>query len=408
MKKLGRDYWLLWSGFSVSTLGTYLSLLVINLFIYQTTKSPFMVGVFLLVRLLPAFFMGNIAGVLADKFNRKYLIITADIMRALLITSVIFLRENIYPLYFIIFGIAICDRLYQSSLGGSIPNLVKKDEIVVANSYLAGGRTIALVAGPMTGGLLISTGSYTIAFSIDALTYVFSAIVTSLTISKFHEVATQQTRKNIGILSGLKEGYGFIFARTSLFSIILLRCIDAFGSSAINIGLPIFADSLNYLTAGVCYALMFACFGVGEMIGSLYLSRRKFILTAPPEIVVGFAILFMGLFFGISLSWQNLFSALIFLLLSGLFEGITVVTYSTYLQRNPDEMRGRIVGTSETSVWTSMAVGMFFSGLLAETAAISIVVQFFGGLIVIGSVIHLIIWRKKLIQPTLKLAPEEN
>lgn len=94
MEKLGKNYWLLLGGYTISTFGTYLSLVVINLFIYQVTGSALFVGIFMLLRLVPAFFMGNIAGVLADKYDRKYLIIIADLIRATLMLSIIFLHDE--------------------------------------------------------------------------------------------------------------------------------------------------------------------------------------------------------------------------------------------------------------------------------------------------------------------------
>lgn len=393
MNRLGKNYWLLWSAYSVSTLGTYLSLIVMNLFIYQVTKSPVLVGVFLLFRLLPSFFMGNVAGVLADKFDRRRLIIVADLVRALLIFSVIFLREDIYPLYFVITLMSICDRLFQSAMGGSIPNIVGQQNVVVANSYLATGRTIALISGPLIGGALISFQNYALAFGIDALTYLFSATMFYAITADFH--STPLAKRKIGIFRGLKEGYVFIWANLSLLSIILIRSMDAFGSSAINVGTPIFADGLKQFTAGVCYGLIYASFGLGEMIGSLVIARTDFVRRRPPELVVGVSILFMGLFFGIAFSKPDIYFTMAFLLLSGLAEGVTAVTYNVYLQKSPDNIRGRIVGTSETSVWSTMAIGMFLSGLLAEKISISYVVQIFAGLIIVSCIVHLVLWKRK-------------
>jgi len=391
MHKINKNFWLLCGGYTVSTAGTYLSLIVINLFIYQVTRSAMLVGVFLLLRLVPAFFMGNIAGVAADRFNRKHLMIAADLCRAALIFSVVLMREDIFPLYFIIFGIAIFDRLYQSCMGGSIPNIAGSENMLSANAYLATGRTIALVTGPVLGGLLLSTGRFEVAFALDAATYLFSAVMIFSIKTRFN-ATTVAARAKVRLWKGVKEGYGYIFARAGLFSIILIRCLDAFGSSALNVGLPIFADNLKAGGAGVSYGLMFAFFGAGEMIGALFLARRKFVTERPPELVVGVTILFMAVFFGMALNGGSLHSCLALLLLSGIAEGVTSVTYNILLQKNPDEIRGRIVGTSETSVWTSMGVGMFISGLLAEHLPIGHVVGLFAAIIIAGSAAQIIYW----------------
>lgn len=394
MERLGTNFWKLWSGYTVSTLGTYLSLIVINLFIYQVTGSALLVGVFLLLRLIPAFFMGNIAGVLADTRDRRSIMIIADVVRAALIFSMIFARSDIALLYVLVFGIAICDRLYASALGGGLPNIAGPAGLVKANAYLASGRTIALVGGPILGGLLASLGGTAVAFGVDAATYLFSAAMVSLMTVRFQTAAT--SRKRVGLWAGLKEGYGFIFARAGLLGIILVRALDAFGSSALNVGTPIFVSGFSHPKPGICYGLMYAAFGIGEMLGSLVLSRRPAVQGRAPELVVGVSILVMALAFGVALSAPLLPLALAGMMMSGLAEGVTVVTYNIALQRNPDEIRGRVVGTSETSVWTAMGIGMFLSGLLAERLPIGAVVWIFAAFIICGCIVHLALWRRRL------------
>lgn len=405
MERLGKNFWCLWGGFTVSTTGSYISLIVVNLFIYQVTGSALLVGTFFLLRLIPAFFMGNIAGVLADKYDRKYLIVLADVVRAALIFSMIFVKDDIFPLYFLIFGISICDRLYFSCIGGSLPNIAGASALVKANAYLASGRTIALVAGPMLGGVLTSFGRYDVAFSVDAATYLFSASMVLLITARFQGASA--ARKALGIWKGFKEGYGFILARAGLVGVILIRALDAFGSSAINVGTPIFASTFSQPAPGVCYGLMYAAYGVGEMVGSLVLARRPFVQQRAPEQVVGVSILFMALFFGIAFTVPFLAVTLAGMVLSGVAEGVTAVTYNIYLQRNPDEVRGRIVGTSETTVWTVMGIGMFLSGLLAERIAIGTVVQAFAALIVAGCLVYLGLWRRRMsaTSPAATLSP---
>lgn len=393
MTKLGKEFWLLWSGYTVSTLGTYLSLIVINLFIYQATGSALMVGIFMLLRLLPAFFMGNLAGVLADRYDRRRLIIAADLARAALILSMILVRQEIFPLYVIIFGIALCDRLYVSALGGALPNVAGSSNLVKANAYLASGRTIALVSGPLIGGLVAAFGAYDVAFGIDAATYLFSATAVALMTVRFQ--TDSMARRRLALGASLREGYGYIFARAGLMSVILVRSLDAFGSSAINVGAPLFASEFNNPSAGICYGLIYAAFGTGEMIGSLFLARRAFIQQRPAEQVVGITILLMALTFAAAFSTAILPLALAGMTLSGIFEGVTVVTYNLHLQRNPDELRGRIVGSSETTVWTAMGIGMFLSGLLAERLPIGAVVRLFAALIAAGCVVHIILWRRR-------------
>ncbi|MBI2341808.1 MAG: MFS transporter, partial [Deltaproteobacteria bacterium] len=276
--------------------------------------------------------------------------------------------------------------------------------ITKANAYLTSGRTVALVVGPMLGGLLISSGFYGFAFGIDATTYLFSAIMVWLITAEFHEKST--ARQKVNFWDGLKQGYGFLFARMGLFSIILLRCLDAFGSSSLNVGLPVFVSGLGQFTPGICYGFMMLAYGIGEMTGAIFLAKSRLVRESHPEIVIGVTILFMAVSFGISMNVTNIFLGMFFIFFCGTFEGATVVTYNTALQKNPDEVRGRIVGFSEAGVWGSMGIGMFLSGLIMEHIDFGVIVQIFSAVIVAGSIFHIIFWRKKLLVNRIKEAAD--
>ncbi|MBI2974220.1 MAG: MFS transporter, partial [Deltaproteobacteria bacterium] len=225
----------------------------------------------------------------------------------------------------------------------------------------------------------------------------FSALTAAVISVKFQNVSLE--RRRLSMWSGLKESYGFILARFGLMSVMLVRCLDAFGSSALNVGFPIFSEQLKQFTPSICYGLLYVAFGIGEMVGALYFAKLNFVSEKPAEVIIGWSTLFMALFFGLSFSGTTVYHAMFFMFLSAIMEGVTTVNYSTYIQNSPDEIRGRIVGTSETLVWTSMGVGMFISGLIAERVNIVYVVQVFASLIIIGCVVHLIYWWRRLALP---------
>ncbi len=374
------NFWFLWFGFVVSTLGTYSSLIIINLYIYDYTRSAVLVGIFLLVRLIPAFIIGSIAGATSDRFDRRKLMIISDLSRAILILLVIFVKTKIYPLYIIIFLISIADRFYQASFGGGLPNIVGMDKVVKANSYLASGRTIALVGGPILGGLMISTGRYALAFLFDALTYLFSAFMIYNISVSLHET----TFKKTSWWKDIKEGYGFIFTQFFLGAAVIARSLDAFGSSSLNVGLPVISKIFTEFKAGLNYGFLISAFALGEMIGSLYIARMKLITKKHPSEIIMASITIMALGFGFGLNMTSIFLSMILLFIGGLAEGVTVVHYNTILQKSPDEIRGRVFGISETCIWSSMAVGMFLSGVFIEISSVGLVALIFSMIIAMG------------------------
>lgn len=390
------NFWFLWIGFVVSTLGTYTSLIVTNCFIYNLTHSSLMVGIFLLTRLIPSLLIGSFAGVIADRFNRRYLMIIADIARALLIFSVIVFRNELYILYLIFLLIAVFDRFYQAAFGGGLPNIVGMDNLIKANAYIASGRTIAVIAGPILGGLLVALNRYNLAFSIDAVTYLVSALMVYMISAKLnHKILANNQRS---WWADLKEGYIFVFTRYFLATALLLRTLDAFGSSVLSVGLPAFSNLLPELKASICYGLLIAAVGLGEMLGSFFLARLKICTLVAPEKLIGLSIAIMGLAFGIGMNMHHLTWAILFLFICGLAEGITVVHYNAIIQKNSDAIRSRIVGISETSIWSAMALGMFFSGLFIEYAGLAKIITLFSTTIFVGCSIFLVLSKNRLVK----------
>src|SRR5438309_4311121 len=176
-----RDFMRLWTGETISQLGTQVTLLALPLTaIVILRANAFQVGLLSTLEFLPFILVGLPAGVWVDRLRRRPILIAGDILRFLTLGSIPLAYKlgalHIVQLYVVAFltgiGTVFFDVAYQSYL----PSLVDRDQIVDGNSKLEISRSGAQLAGPGLAGALIQLLKAPVAILVDALSYVDSAV----------------------------------------------------------------------------------------------------------------------------------------------------------------------------------------------------------------------------------------
>ena len=233
-------------GKAISDFGSYFDMVALNVFIFALTQSAIYTGVFMAVRMLGGVATGFYAGILADKYDRKRLMVYSDLIRALAIfLLVISPSEQQLPVLFVVALIlGVFNSLFNVSLQSSIPALLGPEQRVRANAKLASIASIAMVLGSASGGIAISVIGYKIVFFIDALTYLFSGLnLSSLPLTtKEHTAESHRDEQNFK--NDLKFTWIFLKSAPLLFAMLGIRLLDTLGSASHNIGLPIISKTL--------------------------------------------------------------------------------------------------------------------------------------------------------------------
>jgi DHA3 family macrolide efflux protein-like MFS transporter len=171
-----RAFALLWTAELVSTSGSALTSLASGILIYRLTGSALSVGLMLMATSLPTLFVGLIAGVFVDRFDRKKIMIASDILRAGLVFLIPFLIQfNIAFLYLIVALSSAVGQFFYPAHESVIPEIASEDELASANSLIAISSFGSTAIGFAASGLIASKFSIQWAFYIDALTFLFSA-----------------------------------------------------------------------------------------------------------------------------------------------------------------------------------------------------------------------------------------
>ena len=329
----------------------------------------------LAARLIPGLFAG-VAGVIADRFDRRKVMIVSDVARAVLVLSLIFVT-NLWQLFAVSFVLEALTLLWQPSREAWVPNLVPNGGMVAANSLTlvaaygmlpVGALAFALLA--KVGGIFSASGvidgEVALAFAVDSLTFLASAALIA-TIPGPRPVPGQQRPavRRVDLRAPLRdfvEGLRFVVAHPTVRGIILGMSAALFGAGAFFVLGQRF--SITLLGAGRAgFGVLITALGCGVGLGMLALAiggtlrGRREVLFAASLIATGAAIT-------ASATTSSVIPAAAWLFVGGLGAGGSYVMGFTYLHEEvEDELRGRTFAALYTVVRTSLLASVTLAGL---------------------------------------------
>lgn len=386
---------LFWAGQTVSALGNWINFVGLNLYVYKVFGSGKILGLFLVFRMLPAVLFGSVGGYLSDRFNRKKLMITCDVIRALLVLGFLF-TKNLYAFYAIGLLLSALDKVFISARGSFLPNIVKKEKLMDANSLNEMTASVVTVIGPAVGAMLVGFFTFHHVFVIDSATFVISVLCVSLISYIPPEQKPKHKKGIIGeFIDEYKTAFKFLAGHGSMLFLMMLRITDAVGSGAYNIALPIFSKSTKFemwkwgaSSKGAAYGWLVGIWAMGQFTGS-YLSKKisnKFNLS--PENVFSVSITIMAIGMGLTFHAEVLPIALLAIFLGGIGDGISNVIFTTMLMKDsPDDMRGKLFGTIISLVYSAVAVGMLAGGRFVDYYPLKTITNYASIMILAGIVI---------------------
>ena len=390
-----RKFFFLWIGQFVSSCGGWINYVALNVLLYELTGSGKTLGLFFAVRMLPSLFFGAVGGYLADRFDKRKLMIMCDTVRAVSVLTFIVTKDiNIF--FIVAFCLSAFDKIYSSCSGSIIPELVKKEDLMKANSYLRVSQSVTTIAGPAVGGFLIGLWGYRNAFIADSCTFIFS-VITLLLISEY--VRTEaSTQKKHSIYLEFKETFVFMFSSGAIFYYMILRLFDGLGSGTYNTVMPVFSASIPseapIFTSGSFYAWLLASWGIGTLIGALCTSalNKKIKTTA---LYCGATLIMaigMGGTFLVPHSFYFFPPCLLCFLsiaIGGFGDGISGVVFNTLLmEKTPRELMGKVFGTVASTIYMICGLGMYIAGICLDIADLKTII--IGGTALIISAVILI------------------
>ncbi|MFD3487636.1 MFS transporter [Streptomyces sp. NPDC058665] len=408
MRLIRSHFRLLVLGNAISAYGSYLNMVALNVFIYDVTDSALAAGVFMAVRLLTSVMSGFVSGRLVSVYDRKKLMVGADLTQCTATVVLLIAPDGGRAglLYVLAVVTGFCSTLSSVSLRNSIPEIVGPDLRLRANSLLATGRSLAMIAGFATAGVVVAQLGYIAAISLDAASFAVSAsVLLSLPLRTRPEKPETEDKGDGGAASDKaakrarrRRAGSLVLLRAApvLMVMILIRAADGLGSSSHNVALPVHSSALDPSHPAIFVSQFWATWAVGNIVmqqlggrwagggGSREPGERAFSIGAC-VMSAAFIVVFAGLPTGVALAA---------VLVAGMADGLTEIAYVTRLQAAPDEQRGRLFGLSASVENTGFGLGMLVSGaLLDRYSPIHVVGLLHGLAIVLCAVLFVVLLR---------------
>jgi MFS family permease len=389
--RLGRGFrWLLGASF-VNNAGDGVAIAAGPLLVASQTRDPFLVSLALLFEYLPALIFGVIGGVAADRFDRRRMVIAANILRALVLAALVATiatgTVNIALILGVLFILGTAETFADSASSTFIPSLVKREDLGIANARMQGAFLLInqLVAPPI-GAFLFAVGM-ALPFAVNAVAFVLGALLISRVVTSSASVVAEREARSFyaDLAEGVRWLAGHAAMRTlaitifafnvtfgAAWSVLVLYAGERLHMDAVGFGLLTTASAMGGIVGVLAYGALERRFALGNIMRVGLVIETLTHLTLALTTVPAIALVTMFVFGAHGFVWGT--------------------TATTIRQRAvPNELMGRVGGVYRVAIVGGMVVGIPLGGVLAS--AFGITAPFWFGFV--GSALLVVVlWRE--------------
>ena len=347
----------LWIGQGTSFVGDAVSMVALVVLVVEITGSASAVGGALFARLLPTI-ASPLAGVLADRVDRRIVLVASDLARAVLVLGLVFARD-LATIYVLVFLMGLARTAFNPTVRAAFPSVVGEGDLTRANALIGGTFSASIMVGPALGGLLVASIGVDAAFLADAVTYLISAILLSRVPLPRREGVEEE-----GFVRELRSGFSYLIGAR----VPLVIVVGAFLTIlTINATVPaeVFLAKDTFAAGDVGYGLLVSLWGGGMVLGSAMMvvlgDRINLVLLYFLSIFVG-ALALVGT--GLAPVFVLALGALT---VEGAATGIDNVATDTILQKRvPEAFLGRVFSIRFLGYSAGEALAYPLGGLLVD------------------------------------------
>ena len=328
----------------------------------------------IIARIIPAF-MSSFAGILADRFNKRNVMIICDISRMLIVLG-LFFTTTLIQLFIINFISEIFSLTRQPSRESIVPDIVSDEYLVKANSLFTVGTYAMLPIASLFFGFISenkvvenivpygNSWNGSIIFLIDAVTFLISSY---LLLFLKADTSYQKVKKKNNVLGDLKEGIKYFFSVSELRSVTTSISLSLIGAGALFVlGNTYLTQSLNFSQSS--FGFMIASFGFGIIFTMVILSYFVTTFSRIP-FFIGLSMMLTGVSLLFAFNSSEFPTIIFSIFISGIGSGSVYLLTISYLQSTTEKkLRGRVFGNFYTIGRLSILVSLLISGFVANFA----------------------------------------
>ena len=347
----------LWIGQGISFVGDFVSTVALVILVVELSGSASAVGGLLVARLVPTL-ASPLVGVLADRFDRRAILVTSDLARAVLILAAVFTRD-LFVLYVLVFLMGVARTFFNPTIRAAFPSVVGEGDLTRANALIGGTFSVSYAVGPALGGLLVSVTGVNAAFVLDAVTYLVSAAFLSRI-----PLPRPQAQSEAGFFDELRAGLSYLAGARVPLGIVVGAFLTILTVNA-TVPAEVFLAKRTFDAGDAGYGLLVSVWGGGMVLGSALIGVLGDRVRLIP-------VYFLGIFVGaLALAGTglapNFALALGILALAGASNGVDNVATDTILQKRvPEPFLGRVFAVRFLTYSFGEALAYPVGGLLVD------------------------------------------
>lgn len=357
---------LLWTGELVSSIGGGLTSFGLGVYVFEQTGSAAEMALVTLLAFLPTLILSVPAGVLADRYDRRLLMMLGDGCSALGIVYILICMNNgganLIQICIGVFVSSVFSSLLEPSYRATVSDLLTKEEFSKANGLVSLAGSARYLISPLVAGFLLSISDVKLLLIIDISTFILTVVSTAVV---KRGIETKPGEMNSSFMESLKEGWNVVHSRKGLFLLILVSAAMTLFLGVFQIlAEPLILSFADSKTLGIGETICAS----GMLVSSLVLGMRG--IKKRYVKVLEIALMLAGIFmigFGI---WENIYTICVF---GFLFFAMLPFANNCldYLVRTniPDELQGRAWGFIGFLSQTGYVVAYAAGGVLADLIA---------------------------------------
>jgi DHA3 family macrolide efflux protein-like MFS transporter len=361
-----RDFGLLLAGQLLSQVGDQCTFIAAVILITGLSASPLAVFVPAVAIALPQVLFGLVGGVIADRWNRKWVMIGSDLVRGLVVLAILLVRNSgqLWILYLAAAALAVVGTFFYPARNATIPNIVPDGLLLAANGLIQGSYIIALTLGPTLAGVIVDLWGLESAIIFDSGTFLLSAAtILFIRIPPLRNCSPAQGRQ-ASMWQDMKAGLDFMRRSRLLRRVLYVTAAATLGLGAVIVlAIPHLRTRLE--AGGIEYGAAMSMLGIGSVLGGALVTRlsRRFststivgaMLVAAGAAIVAFA---YASTFLIVLASVTVLGMCIIIARGAL----CTITQSL----SPDEVRGRVQAAVNLIMQAGTALAQGLSALLGH------------------------------------------
>jgi MFS family permease len=377
-----------------SSIGTWLAFVALVIDVWDRTGDSNWVSALLIAEFLPIVVIGILAGRLIDRASRRWILVISDAVRAGVFFALPFTTTPL-QIVMLAFVAGIATSLFRPAVYAGLPNLVSDSDLPQANGLLQTADNFTWTVGALVGGGLVAATSPDVAYLVNAVSFVVSALLVLRIRERFEEGEREPSR---GGWRDLVEGLSLATHSRALLTVLVAWSVVMLANAGVNVSEVVLAKEV-FDGGDFGYGLLVAATGLGLVLGSLFggnwIAQRG--LTIPYAASIGV----MALGIGAAAVAPNVWIASLVVIAAGAGNGVAIIANALLVQRGaPDRLRGRAFTVVMSTGYAVLGLGMIVAGPLTNAIGARAVWGISAVLTAIGAVLGFLLVRSVTTQRT--------